>query len=261
MIKVMSLDMDHTAGRADPWEFHQRRVAALIDRREPDIIAFQTARRPPPLQRGGHSSDLVSRLSDDYPYVLYEPAGTTVLDGSPSGLAILSRQPVSGALSFRLSQSPQARDPHMRNVLHAVYQTSSGALSVYNARFSWTPFQAESNALETLAYINSFSGMGLLAGDLNLEPGSAALEGLSSTGWTDLWARLHPGEPGFTYESNAPPKRVDYAWVNPALAPYVQDIELLGPAGGEINPSDHRALLITLTLSLREGNESLDVEI
>jgi hypothetical protein len=49
-----------------------------------------------------------------------------------------------------------------------------------------------------------------LAGDLNAPAGEDRPDALRDAGWTDVWAALHPGQPGYTFESDAPSIRIDY---------------------------------------------------
>jgi endonuclease/exonuclease/phosphatase family metal-dependent hydrolase len=98
--------------------------------------------------------------------------------------------------------------------------------------------QAADNACELL------DGDALLPGDLNNPPDAQPIQDLKAAGWRDLWAELHPGKDGFTFESSRPRLRIDYAFASPALFSRVQSIEIVANSAG--HASDHFGLLVTL---------------
>jgi endonuclease/exonuclease/phosphatase family metal-dependent hydrolase len=137
------------------------------------------------------------------------------------------------------------RDTSPRIVLHG--RLEHPPLSLFNSHYSWVHQQAAANVEEALIFMNRFTGPRLLIGDLNTPPQSDLMGRLAKEGWTDAWAALRPGEDGYTYESHAPDKRIDYAWVSQELRPYLNGIELVTAQRNERGArlSDHLGLLVT----------------
>jgi endonuclease/exonuclease/phosphatase family metal-dependent hydrolase len=120
---------------------------------------------------------------------------------------------------------------------------------LFNAHFSWVEEQAADNVAEALAFLSTVTdGPALLVGDFNQTPDAPVLKPLVEAGWVDAWAQLCPGEAGHTFESNNPTIRIDYAWANPALAPALESIEIVGRAqdASGYRVSDHHGLLVKL---------------
>ncbi len=99
--------------------------------------------------------------------------------------------------------------------------------------------------------METFTGRGLFVGDLNNTPDSAMWQQIRHEDWIDMWAQLHPGEKGYTFESNNPTIRIDYAWAKPELVPFVGTVEIVaGRASADaLRASDHFGLLVTLNLA------------
>jgi exodeoxyribonuclease-3 len=65
-----------------------------------------------------------------------------------------------------------------------------------------------------------------------------AIRTLLDAGYTDCYRALHPREPGYTYPSDAPWLRLDYAFASLALAPRLAACDLVAVGGAE-RASDH----------------------
>jgi endonuclease/exonuclease/phosphatase family metal-dependent hydrolase len=102
-----------------------------------------------------------------------------------------------------------------------------------------------SNVVAALSYLQHLSGPAVLLGDLNAPPEGPGMQQLAAAGWIDVWAQLHPDDPGYTFEADAPSQRIDYVWANAAAAPRLRAIERIQPQGGA-RLSDHLGLLVTL---------------
>ena len=174
-------------------------------------------------------------------------AASIALDGAADGLAFLSRFPLVAASALELSRRTGTEDPFDRVLLCGRFQTPGGPLHVLNAHFSWVEEQACDNAAEAVPWINAISGPCLLLGDLNNTPDARPLQALRSAGWEDLWPRFQMTRTGYTFESDRPARRIDYALANAALGPLVRGLEVVGDqADGDVRPSDHLGLLLSL---------------
>ncbi len=176
--------------------------------------------------------------------------------GSPNGdhqlwegLTILSKPSVTTTGGIYLTRTAGCGDGNLRATQFAEIATPARPLFVFNTHFGLDGPCLTSNASETVAYMGGFEGLQLLVGDFNAEPDNDALNLLRSAGLTDIWAALHPDDPGYTWPSGDPAKRIDYCWANGALHPQAVDIELIAtePDNG-VYASDHYGLCVTLHL-------------
>lgn len=147
-----------------------------------------------------------------------------------------------------LGEAPQGfpKDEMPRLILTA--QVPSADLYVFNSHYSWVPSQTRSNLNEALPYMSRFVGGRLLIGDLNTEPEKELMDGLRDYGWIDAWAQLRSSEPGYTFESDRPDKRIDSAWGSEDLLPSLKRIELVAAPPNPWNArlSNHLGLLVML---------------
>jgi endonuclease/exonuclease/phosphatase family metal-dependent hydrolase len=248
-MKIMTLNLNFYESKHGPWPLRRELIADAIRACRPDVIAFQAVRKDPSVEsRKDQATQLAERLPE-YPHVVFQPTGD-LSDGKQDGSAFLARialtdvgfQPLKRGTD-RPGESP---DPAPRIVLYA--RIASSSLSLFNSHYSWVDSQAASNVEDALAYMNRFTGPRLLLGDLNTTPDTDAMHRLTAEGWTDAWAALRPGEDGYTFESDKPEKRIDYAWASRELRPYLKAVELVleKPNRHAARLSDHLGLLIML---------------
>jgi len=106
------------------------------------------------------------------------------------------------------------------------------------------------NVVEACAYLSQFPGPALVMGDFNAPPEAPSLRGMLGDGLVDLWAELRPGEPGFTFESQAPDRRIDYVLATRDLRGRARTIALVGNglATSRVRLSDHLGLIAVLDI-------------
>jgi endonuclease/exonuclease/phosphatase (EEP) superfamily protein YafD len=97
--------------------------------------------------------------------------------------------------------------------------------------------------------MRQIGGAALLVGDLNTVSESDLMRRLAADGWTDVWAYLRPQDAGYTFESNAPDKRIDYVWARQELLSSLREIDVVKekPNADGARLSDHLGLVVTLT--------------
>ena len=244
----MTLNLNYYSNNHGDWQYRKHLIADVISANKPDLIAFQAVARNPEIDGGIDQAFQIAHLVDDYPHRAFHPAEVFPAEGV-QGSAILSRYPFIEIGQLKLSLLPDLEDRNHRIVLHACVDHGDGAIDLFNTHFSWVTDQVRRNVAEALPFFNAARNPALVVGDFNMTPDSPDLQQIHATGWIDVWKRFHPNEPGFTFESNAPSMRIDYALANSSLAPYLQTIELLrgGPNSRNARLSDHLGLLITLT--------------
>jgi endonuclease/exonuclease/phosphatase family metal-dependent hydrolase len=260
-MKILSLNLNYYGDKHGPWERRKPLIAEAIAQHRPDVVALQAVRRDPAISGGVDQASQLADVLDEYDHVVFGPsvesAAGVSSDSAADGSAFLAKRPFQKVIFHRLGLGTLAagdspEDPNPRLVLAA----KVNGLYLFNAHLSWVPAQAAPQVALTLPFIEAFAGRRLLVGDLNMPPGSELLHGFTGRGWTDLWAMLHPGQPGYTFESHAPDKRIDYAWVSPELRPAAQGIDVLTAASLPHTPSraqsngirlsDHHGILVSL---------------
>jgi beta-glucosidase len=162
------------------------------------------------------------------------------------GVSILSRLPIleTGALFLPRVGS----DANLRGTQYAAIAAGGSTVYVFNTHFALDAADRMSNAQQTLAYMARFAGPQFLVGDLNAIPSDPAIGALTDGGLTDVWASLQPSQPGYTWPSNDPSKRIDYIWVDSSAAAIAQSIQLVAtkPDGNGVYASDHFGLLASI---------------
>ena len=248
-MKIMTLNLNFYEGKHGPWLLRRELITDAVRECRPDVIAFQAVRKDPGVESGKDQATQLAERLPEYPHVVFQPAGD-LGDGKQDGSAFLSRIAPAEVgfrtLSRGTDRPGESPDPAPRIVLYA--RIASSSLGLFNSHYSWVYSQAASNVEEALAYMNRVTGPRLLVGDLNTTPDTDVMHRLTVEGWTDAWAALRPSEDGYTFESDKPEKRIDYAWASRELRPYLRTVELVmeKPNRHGARLSDHLGLLVTL---------------
>lgn len=253
-MKIMTLNLNFCESKHGRWPIRRELIARVIRQHAPDIIALQAVRKDPASENG---KDQAAQLADRLPefkHVVFVAAAQHG-DGRQDGSAFLSRVPFEQtqhhALSLGTESPNKAEDPATRIILFA--HLSSPTLSIFNSHYSWVYPQAASNLQEALNYMRQIDGPALIVGDLNTVPDSDLMRRLAAEGWIDVWTYLRPQEAGYTFESNAPDKRIDYVWARRELLPSLGAIDVVKeePNTDGARLSDHLGLVVTLDRIVR----------
>jgi endonuclease/exonuclease/phosphatase family metal-dependent hydrolase len=167
-------------------------------------------------------------------------------DGGGYGIAILSRWPIEGSamnvLPVTIADSVQRARYEARGALVAKVRSPSGVIRIVDTHLDAT--RTDSNrvqqavTLRTVANAQRDSGLTLIGGDLNSEPGSAVTRMLDEAGWKDLFQSCGSGQP-YSFPANAPVKRIDYLFGS-------ADVRCTSAAVIDTQASDHRPVLFEL---------------
>ena len=248
-MKIMTLNLNFCENKHGHWPVRRDLIAQAIRQHGPDIIAFQAVRQDPASEDG---KDQAAQLADRLPefkHVVFIAAAQHA-NGRQDGSALLSRFPLEKVehhvLSMGIEPPHEAEDPARRIILCA--RLTSPPIAIFNSHYSWVSIQAASNLQEALAYMRQIGGAALLVGDLNTVSESDLMRRLAADGWTDVWAYLRPQDAGYTFESNAPDKRIDYVWARQELLSSLREIDVVKeqPNTDGARLSDHLGLVVTL---------------
>lgn len=224
-------------------ERRQKPLFKLLEEQDADIYAFQEA--------GTVGDWFMQQLVAEEWAKGYHRVGSE--PDQCNGNFILSRVPVKEAVCYGL---PGRQG---RTVLIAELRTEAGELKIATTHME-SPLQSGKVRAEQLGKIFKQLGWSreeaIFLGDLNFGDGEA--EDLSIPGdYTDLWLKLRPKEPGYTWDNEKSPlanaskfageasRRIDRI-VMRSVWWYPQSIEIIGDKPvdekGDMFPSDHFGL-------------------
>ena len=245
-LRILTLNLNYYVEKHGPWQGRKELILNAIRETRPDVIAFQAVARYP-AQAGGQSqvAQLAAALID-YSHQHFQPAFVQG-DGREEGNALLSKYPLGTLDYLKLKLLPGMEDTTHRIVQYCRLSLPACDVNLYNAHFSWVQEQSRKNVLEALNYTKTHTGPSVLVGDLNTAPESEVFTPMREEGWVDAWGQLHPGEEGFTFESNRLFTRIDYAWLSAGLADQLSDVQIIRQErDGTVRLSDHLGLVVTL---------------
>jgi len=235
---VMTYNIHHgegTDGRLD-----LERIAAVINRHQPDILALQEVDRCTRRAGGVDQAAELGRLTG-----MHAAFGAAMpYQGGEYGEAILARWAPSETKTHALRHST-GREPRAALVARwSATETPDADAPPFAFAIIATHLDHLPDATDRLMQVADIASLAtdldgpvLLMGDLNAEPDTAEIGRLRAT-WRDCAA----GEPQKTYPSREPNIRIDYVFARPAEHWRVVRTEAIE----ELVASDHRPLLVVL---------------
>lgn len=244
MMRISTLNLNAYGDRHGQWSERRPRIVAALREAWPDVIALQAVARDPSVADGHDQARQLARELDGYVSVYHTVERDE--DGRELGLGFLSRRPVLATRAHPLSRRG-GEDSFCRVLLRLSVDAPGGPLQLFNAHFSWVGEQARDNLDESLPHILVAEGRVVVLGDFNQTPDSETATRLRAAGLVDAWSQVHPDAPGFTfYEGDGLTKRIDYVWLDSALAPHLRAARLVLDEPGAQRASDHAGLVIEL---------------
>lgn len=236
---------------APHWGTRRRLAADLIMAHQPDVVCLQETRHDFRFERGTGQGEQLA-LDTGYHATSHVAQVYVPVARVDEGLTILSRRPPLAIYLCRLTQHPHLRhDENRRICLGMTLEYEGVEVDVYTTHFSLDAEAEVTNAAETARFVVESAGSrpAILTGDFNAEPGSPPMRFLTHdpNRFIDCWMAIHPGDPGYTYASYHPVRRIDYILARGVAG--VAGIELLGgDADGGVYPSDHLGILAEIVL-------------
>ena len=234
-LRVLTYNIHH--GEGTDGQFDCQRLADIINRAQPDLVALQEVDRATKRSKGVDQAAKLGELTGMSHYF----AEAMPYQGGSYGEAVLSRYPIAAKYRQPLSAEP-TQEPR------AVAVVSIEPWEALNLRvvFAGTHLchQSDQTRLRQVQAINGNRAYGgsatILAGDFNFTPDSDEYQAMIDAGWVDAAAVF--GNPKPTIPADAPRRRIDYVFVKPASAWKVIDVQVLD----EPVASDHAPVLVEL---------------
>lgn len=241
-----------------PWKERRRAIVSLIQQHLPDVVALQETRHDFRYERGVGQAEQIADLTQYIPTSALGQVYVPFLRVD-EGVSFLTRVQPSAVVTHHLSMDWHERDDeNQRLCLGITLQCAGGLVHAFNTHFSMSAMARRRNAREVFEFVKQHSGSepAILMGDLNAEPhtpeirfliGEESLMGTEGD-FRDCWTAVHPSEPGFTYGSGDPVRRIDYVLArNVPTSP--RRVEIVGAAMVDgVYPSDHMGILVEFDL-------------
>jgi len=185
------------------------------------------------------------------------------LHSPETGLAILSRFPLLSRREVRY-RTLSALEPHLiRGALIAEMDAGSFRFQAVTTHLAWKGDDGVTRLAqveELLELTTALADPVLIGGDFNAPPGDPPARKMFSGGFTDLYARLSPGDAGITWDNRNPfiqshsvqfpDRRIDYLFLRDRaskLTPTHCEVVCRIPTGS-LHPSDHYGVLARFQL-------------
>lgn len=231
-LRVLTYNILHGAGLDGKLDL--ARTAEVIKRVNPDLVALQE------VDKGTHRSGRVDEAAELGKLTGMHAVFGKAMDfnGGQYGEAILSRYPFE---STTLHALPQIKGREPRGALDVQIKVEGQSLRFISTH--WDHLDDDSNRIPQAKFLADVAASAttpmILAGDLNDQPGSAAIAALGP-GWADTT----PADPRPSWRADAPSVRLDYILARPAKRWRVVSAEVIK----EPLASDHRPVLAVLEL-------------
>lgn len=235
-------------GQGNDGEYDLKRLAAVINRLQPDLVALQEV--DVGVKRSGrvHQAQVLAQRTEMK--VRFGP--TQHYEGGLFGNAVLTRLPIEDVVIHPLpyTESTPERVTYPRGAIAVTVRTQAGTA----VRFISTHFQhnvpedrlAEAKAVNTL-FGGDDAPPTILAGDINAVPDSEPVQELLKQ-----WSNAIDDEAAPTVPSGRPTSRIDYIFYKPSSAFRVAQTEVVA----ESLASDHRPVFAVLELRTDPKPES-----
>ena len=254
-VKVMTFNIwNYTR----PWKERRELIARLIEQHQPEAVALQETRHDFRYERGKGQGEQLADLTGYHSTVAVGQVYIPVLR-IDEAVTILTHETPRVAHRRELSRLRLERDDENQRVCVGVeLRWQDRAVFVFNTHFSLSARARLQNASEVTSFVREVSGdnVAVLMGDLNAEPGADAIRLLNGAyehdgergDFVDCWPAAHPGDPGFTYASFDPVRRIDYVFARNVPATGIAARIVGGESSNGVYASDHLGLLVNLPL-------------
>jgi endonuclease/exonuclease/phosphatase family metal-dependent hydrolase len=227
-LRVLAYNIHHGAGMDEVLDLE--RIAALIRRVDPDLVALQE------VDSVTSRTDSVDQAVELGRLTGLEPVFGRFMPyrGGAYGMALLSRWPIVESSNLRL---PEGEEP--RTALSALVASPRTGRTVrfVGIHFYRTEEERLAQAMRLEDLLGDEDVPTVLAGDFNSAPASAVLAHLAQS-----WMIVDKGDDHLTFPSYAPEREIDFVLLRPADRFQVIGRRLVT----EPVASDHRPVVVDL---------------
>jgi len=247
-------------GRGMNWDRRKQLIVDLIMEEDPEIVCLQEVRFDRDeatthetyldsgseifweVQNRGKQCRQLFAPAQYYKPSLFEGLTTFVCDDR---LQLLSMEVIYLPVGDRF-------DSNQREALFTRVEVKETGFifGVVNLHATYSPELRPSHFRETLKSIEQTSGkpdfpvviMGDFNGEIEKPEDVPSFEVFDEFHYIDLWSHLYPDDPGLTFRSWEPIKRIDYVYSSPSFLPRLTNLRILNRSESDIsfNPSNHR---------------------
>ena len=226
-------------------------VTTLIEARRPDVVALQE------VTEIGGEPNLAEQLAARTGYEYVWEVTHEVPFAFNEGIAVLSRGSIRESMAMALPHT-ELGGLLTRAVLYALVETPLGDVPFFATHLT-TDEDDDRKADQAAAVLGFMEPRhavmpGVLGGDMNAEPDRLAMRVLRGEDahmgirgdLVDSWAEVAGGDPGPTFPSDAPERRIDYLYAVPgtdASWTVVSCERVLTEPEGTVYASDHVGVL------------------
>ena len=239
-----------------PWNQRRELIARLIEQHQPHAVALQETRHDFRHERGKGQGEQLAELTGYHstlavgqvyiPFLRVDEAVTILTKEAP--LQVYRRE---------LTRLRHERDDeNLRVCVGAQLRWRERNVFVFNTHFSLSARARLQNAADVSEFVREVSGdaVAVLMGDLNAEPQADSIRLLHGDfvhdgergDFIDCWPAAHPDDPGFTYASFDPVRRIDYVFVRNASVSGVTARIVGGESKNGVYASDHLGLIVDI---------------
>jgi len=250
-LKVMTLNVWGYRGN---WPARRERLIELMQEEEIDVLLLQeVAERPWRPNQAMELAMITGYMCAYVPCQRYLPWVSY-----SSGLAVLSRFPISNQIATEISPSAGlfAFNDHRRRMCQRVEAAMDGmSVVLYNTNFPLTPTERDFAVHRLWGQVRQEEAvLVVVGGSFNAQPeetpilflqGKIPLEGMRGA-LVDAWITAGIG-PAETFPSDAPSRRIDYVFYQAEPSVIVQETKVIGRY--PIPLSDHNAVVATFSIS------------
>eukprot|EP01127_Copromyxa_protea_P016636 TRINITY_DN4973_c0_g1_i2.p1 TRINITY_DN4973_c0_g1~~TRINITY_DN4973_c0_g1_i2.p1 ORF type:complete len:311 (+),score=53.12 TRINITY_DN4973_c0_g1_i2:2-934(+) len=282
------------------WDERVQMMADTIIANKPDFILLQEARFNPDepstkrtyqdmsqqvlyalqTRREYEGATLITVPVANYPFNSYTvPVPSSIApDGRYhewEGKSIISTKFVTETgTAFLSSPGEERQDLNPRATTYICVDLQNGQGSpdlfyLFTTHFAYINSDAVGNAKATVKYMERIVDVKtdrfILTGDLNSIPGSDPVKILDTCGFmTDVWVATHGNQdPGFTFPSTNPIKRIDYIYASNTILKKVTNVVRVGttPSANGTYLSDHFGVLATFNIPVPDAVTNVENEL
>ncbi len=225
-LRILAYNIRHGEGMDNA--INLRRIARIIERLEPDIVALQEIDSAVERTYGVNQIAVLGTLTGMQAVF----GGFFDYQGGRYGMGILSKYPL---LSYDNHRLPDGLEP--RSALAARVEVEEVEVVVVGIHLYATAEERYAQAERVVEIFGEATAPVILAGDFNSTPDSEVIALLSR-----YWEIADKGEDRFTFPSDAPEREIDYIMYRPAERVTVIDHRVIS----EPVASDHRPLMLEL---------------